>query len=240
MAGMMVEKYDWEMGQRIESLIAHLGMDKSVSVSGKSEKQLQRYCAGSEPPFSVLQALAYSAGATLDWVATGEVGNNTDFLLEEDLYAREATRLERLIKRAREEPKKAELRDQLDLVRSISRTIAEERLDIQREEGNLPEPLQLSRNRKRHGPARPKSDASKIGAKVAALVLEVYRASKVKLPEIGLATEAAQRTVQLLAKSEDPADLQELESLLPWLRNQIEKELVEARAEPGTGKHSAS
>src|SRR5690606_553213 len=108
----------------------------------------------------------YSAGATLDWVATGEVGNNTDFLLEEDLYAREATRLERLIRRAREESQKAELRDQLDLVRSISRTIAEERLDIQREEGNLPGPLQLSRNRKRQAPAPSKSDASKIGAKV--------------------------------------------------------------------------
>lgn len=63
--------FDLGVNQRIDELLAILGKDKSVQVSGRSWKSLSRYSAGQEAPFAVVAALALAAGKSLDWLATG-------------------------------------------------------------------------------------------------------------------------------------------------------------------------
>lgn len=58
-------------GRRIGTAIARIGWDKSVRVTGKSRKQLSRYIAGHEPPWSVMVALSNATGMPLDWMARG-------------------------------------------------------------------------------------------------------------------------------------------------------------------------
>lgn len=83
-------------------------------------------------------------------------------------------------------------------------------------------------------------DFSIIGSKVGDLVVKTYRAHNVRLPDTALAQEIVRRISQLYQKAEDPKDMEELFSLLPWLENQIIKTMDDAAAEPGNGKHSAS
>lgn len=83
-------------------------------------------------------------------------------------------------------------------------------------------------------------DISIIGNKVADIVVETHRKNGVRLPEAALAREVVSRLSQLYKKSDNPNDMDELFSLLPWLERSIDRELSEAKADPGTGKRSAS
>tara|TARA_R110002124_G_scaffold63350_1_gene172854 strand:- start:493 stop:1209 length:717 start_codon:yes stop_codon:yes gene_type:complete len=58
---------DPAVGEAVKWLIASLGRDKSVQVTGRSWKQLTRYVNdAAEPPFSVVRALAQAAGRSID------------------------------------------------------------------------------------------------------------------------------------------------------------------------------
>ncbi|CAD7055259.1 XRE family transcriptional regulator [Pseudorhizobium halotolerans] len=83
-------------------------------------------------------------------------------------------------------------------------------------------------------------DISIIGVRVADLVVECYRRNGIKMPEATLAREVIARLSQLYKKADNPKDMEELFSLLPWLEKAIDRELGDAAAEPGTGKRSAS
>ena len=59
---------------RVEEMLSTLGKDKSVQVTGKSWKTLSRYATeGTEPPFSVVYALAVAAGRPISWVVGKEM-----------------------------------------------------------------------------------------------------------------------------------------------------------------------
>lgn len=81
-------------------------------------------------------------------------------------------------------------------------------------------------------------DVKLIGTKVADIVLSVHKRHGIKLPEHALAHEVITRLSQLYGKSDNPRDMEELVSLLPWLELALDREL--AAAEPGTGKRAAS
>ncbi|MGX1100477.1 helix-turn-helix domain-containing protein [Amorphus sp. MBR-141] len=74
---------------------------------------------------------------------------------------------------------------------------------------------------------------------VSAVVSDAHDAEGVRLPSSGLVSETAAAYNELLARAEDPADSDELESLLPWLEARLRKRLRSAREEPGTGKRLA-
>ena len=44
----------------------------------------------------------------------------------------------------------------------------------------------------------------------------------------------------MVLQAEDPADHEELKSLVPWAHRRIKRLIAAAKAEPGTGKRSAS
>lgn len=68
-----VEKeLEFSLADRLKAVIYEIGLDESVRIAGKSDKQLKRYMSGDEPPFSVLEKLANKAGVSLDWLASGE------------------------------------------------------------------------------------------------------------------------------------------------------------------------
>lgn len=77
-----------ELRTRIAAIIAHLGVEKSMAVSGKSAKQLRRYCAGAEITWGAALALVRESGATLSWLATGQPDSDTDFHLIANLRKR--------------------------------------------------------------------------------------------------------------------------------------------------------
>ena len=70
-------------------------------------------------------------------------------------------------------------------------------------------------------------------------VLKTYSDAGVKLPATALMDEQSAAYNALIERAEDPADQAELQSLLPWLENQLKKKLKSATSEPGTGKHEA-
>lgn len=57
---------DVRLGPQIKIMIDALGKDTSVSVTGKSWKTLSRYVDGTEPPFSVVLALAQASGRSIE------------------------------------------------------------------------------------------------------------------------------------------------------------------------------
>lgn len=83
-------------------------------------------------------------------------------------------------------------------------------------------------------------DISIIGLRVADLVVEIYRRNAVKMPDGALAREVVIRLSQLYKKADNPKDMEELFSLLPWLEKAIDRDVADARSDPGTGKRSAS
>lgn len=70
-----------ELGVRLGFLIDMIGLDKAAEIAGKSGKQMKRYTAGAEPPFSVLDALVRESGATFDWLASGRPRSEVDHQL---------------------------------------------------------------------------------------------------------------------------------------------------------------
>jgi transcriptional regulator with XRE-family HTH domain len=72
------------------------------------------------------------------------------------------------------------------------------------------------------------------------MVERVYEEEKVVLPKVALFHEIHDRNRLLVSRLLHPFDKSDVELLLPWLENRIRKELLLAKAAPGTGKHSAS
>ncbi len=66
------KELEFNLADRLKAVIFEIGLDESAAIAGKSDKQLRRYMAGDEPPFSVLEKLSAKAGVSLDWLASGE------------------------------------------------------------------------------------------------------------------------------------------------------------------------
>lgn len=71
------------------------------------------------------------------------------------------------------------------------------------------------------------------------LVIEAHAANSIKLPSAGLAAAAAQYLDALERDLLSPEDEEEIELRLRLLQKRIQKDIEQARAEPGTGKLSA-
>ena len=52
--------------RRFRRAIEHMGWENAARAAGKSVKQLRRYLAGTDPPLSVVAAIAAGSGASLD------------------------------------------------------------------------------------------------------------------------------------------------------------------------------
>lgn len=74
---------------------------------------------------------------------------------------------------------------------------------------------------------------------IARTVRDAHQTEGVSLPPDALIEETATAYNELMTRAEDPADHEELESLLPWLEARLRKRLKAARTEPGTGKRLA-
>lgn len=75
---------------------------------------------------------------------------------------------------------------------------------------------------------------------VGAEVLRVFEEEGVRIPLYQYSKELAEHTAAVMRRMDDPTDIAELESLMPWLEGRIRKNLREAAAVPGTGKREAS
>ena len=80
---------------------------------------------------------------------------------------------------------------------------------------------------------------SNLFREVCQIVLRIHSDAGVKLPPLAALDEQSAAYNALIERAEDPADQAELQSLLPWLENQLKKKLRSATSEPGTGKHEA-
>ncbi len=80
------------VGARIEAIVEYLGVEKSVAVSGKSAKQLLRYCAGAEITWGAALALVRESETTLSWLSTGHPDSDADFHLLVNFCRKQAGR----------------------------------------------------------------------------------------------------------------------------------------------------
>lgn len=74
---------------------------------------------------------------------------------------------------------------------------------------------------------------------VGRLVTKLHKAEGITLPPDALFDEQSSAYNALIERAEDPADANELTSLLPWLASRIKRNLLQAKAEPGAGKREA-
>lgn len=72
------------------------------------------------------------------------------------------------------------------------------------------------------------------------LVTTLHRDAGVRLPPGAIIPEVVRHYEALVARMDDPGDIEEFKSLVLWIENRIKKELSTASAEPGTGKREAS
>lgn len=72
------------------------------------------------------------------------------------------------------------------------------------------------------------------------LVTTLHKEAGVRLPPAAIIPEVARHYEALVARMDDPGDIDELKSLVLWVENRIRKELSAVAAEPGTGKREAS
>ncbi|MHA7881756.1 helix-turn-helix domain-containing protein [Nitratireductor rhodophyticola] len=76
--------------------------------------------------------------------------------------------------------------------------------------------------------------------RLARIVTSVHKSEGVRLPPEKVSAEAGLLYNLLLARVVDPSDAEEIEAVLPQLEHLLRKRLSDAKAEPGTGKRSAS
>ncbi len=77
-------------------------------------------------------------------------------------------------------------------------------------------------------------------AKIGSLLVSLHTEVGIRLPFEETMRLAAENYNRIVARAENPFDIDELEALLPWLESRIRKSIEAARAEPGTGKREAS
>lgn len=75
--------------------------------------------------------------------------------------------------------------------------------------------------------------------KVSDIVSKVFKDEGIALPVVSHLDEYLKWNGELMKRADNPSDKDELESLLPWLEKKIRKDLLEAKAAPGTGKRLA-
>lgn len=70
----------WEagVGARLRVIAEKIGKDNSVSVTGRSWKQLQRYFQGADAPASVVKAFADAARGSTDYILQGRIIRSGD------------------------------------------------------------------------------------------------------------------------------------------------------------------
>ncbi|MEP3428897.1 MAG: helix-turn-helix transcriptional regulator [Roseibium sp.] len=74
---------------------------------------------------------------------------------------------------------------------------------------------------------------------VGKLVGGLHKAEGINLPPDALLNEQSSAYNALIERAENPGDLDELQSLLPWLEARLKRDLKAAKADPGTGKLQA-
>lgn len=93
------------------------------------------------------------------------------------------------------------------------------------------------------GQGRPKHTEVEVAAAVVegmkvinGLMLRIFQEEGVKIQLGNVVPEVTDHALALIKMLDDPGDLDELRSLIPWLENRIRKSLTQ----PGTGKREVS
>lgn len=68
------------------------------------------------------------------------------------------------------------------------------------------------------------------------VMTRIFQEEGVRIPPVNVVEEVTGHATALIARLDDPTDLDELHSLIPWLENRIRKSLKQ----PGSGKREAS
>lgn len=76
---------DFIPADRLTIIMQKIGQDRFVHLSGRSWKQVSRYLRGDKVPSEVLVAIAGDTGASIDWLAKGDVRTAADVQLERQL-----------------------------------------------------------------------------------------------------------------------------------------------------------
>jgi hypothetical protein len=84
-----IASWESEVGRRLEFAMLRFGKDKSVHLTEKSWKQLQRYFAGDPVSATILRNVAMAAGHSLEYLADGKVSTTTDAVVESSLVDRQ-------------------------------------------------------------------------------------------------------------------------------------------------------
>lgn len=71
--GTVTPSFEYELGARLSAIVDELGEDISVQITGKSWKQIRRYCEGAEPPVGVLKGLADASKVSIAYLVDGFV-----------------------------------------------------------------------------------------------------------------------------------------------------------------------
>lgn len=74
---------------------------------------------------------------------------------------------------------------------------------------------------------------------VGRFVVGLYKTEDITLPPDALLDEQSSAYNTLIERAENPDDLEELESLLPWLETRLKRQIKAAKAKLGTGKQRA-
>lgn len=218
------------LGARFARIIADLGDDKSVEISGKSLRQLKRYAAGDEPPFGVLRNLVEASGATFDWLTFDKPTTRKDYELSADLRQAEIKRLQKELEKVSTVTDAERLKGML-LLNQKMLALYEEwlRLDtgLTTPEAQQPRPAQTV--------------SSRLLVHLAGeLVIQIYRDENVRLPTNALPAEIARFYDRLAREAEGLTAEDDVRRLAVDLGEQLRSEIKGAVGDPGNGKREAS
>jgi len=219
-----------EFGLRMGLIVADLGNEQSVELTGKSLRQLKRYFGGDEPPFSVLKNLVEASGATLDWVTFGRPNSIKDYELS--IRANEIKIVE--IQRKLNKVTAVKDAENLKAIIALNRKINRHSEEIIRLEKKIHEDFKVRTGRIEG------IREERLVLIAGEAVVSTYRDEKVHLPANALPAAIAQFYSSLSAMSGDAVDERSVREHLPELIDELRTEIRGATAAPGTGKREAS
>ncbi|PYE87538.1 hypothetical protein C7477_11239 [Phyllobacterium leguminum] len=200
-----------------------------MEIAGKSGRQLKRYAAGDEPPFSVLKNLVSASDATLDWLTFGNAVSRMDHILQQRFLEKENKELKKKLRSADTIEEIEYLKEMLSLNQKL--VVLEDQLVKMRDKSVL------SRSRMTT-PSFKLSEADIIEL-CGKAVIETYKRADIHLPTTALPGEIARFFEQVRLKIDHDTSREKLLSYIEEAAENLFKKLADARSQPGSGKRSA-
>lgn len=214
---------------RLKLVLADVGDDRSVVATGKSLRQLKRYAAGDEPPFSVLRSLVEEAGITFDWLTFGEASSSKDHSLSILFRQSEIKALKASLSKTTDVDQAATIKEMIGVnLKQIE--LSEQIIALRRQVGDQARSAILDRD------TASEEELVRLSGES---VVRVYREEGVRLPVVALPSEISRFFSKLSAQATDVATGADLRQRLLSIESELRRELQEVVENPGTGKLSA-